>query len=169
MERLWAPWRLKYVQATDNECDGCVLCLGAPDQDEKRKVLMRGKHCYAIMNIYPYNNGHIMIAPYRHTSDFSSMSDDELLEIMKMLALWKDVLQKAMKCHGFNIGLNLGRAAGAGIDEHLHFHIVPRWSGDVNFMPVIGNVKVIPESIEDCYNTLKACLKELMNGSNAEN
>jgi ATP adenylyltransferase len=167
MERLWAPWRLQYVQATDSSNEGCVFCLN-PDpssgpEDESRMVLHRGEHCFVILNIFPYNNGHLMIAPYRHTGDFCSLTRDEKLEIMDMLSSWTDILKRVMHCQGFNIGVNVGRVAGAGIADHIHFHVVPRWDGDTNFMPVVGAVKVMPQSLKDCYDTLKKEKRECFN------
>lgn len=159
MERLWAPWRLKYVTATD-EKNGCVFCDHNEEQDEDKKILQRGKHCFVIMNIFPYNNGHIMVAPYRHICKLTDLEPEEKLEMMDMLTLWTEILREKMNCHGFNIGLNLGRIAGAGIDDHMHFHIVPRWNGDTNFMPVIADIKVIPQSLEDCYQILRKGLEE---------
>ena len=164
MEKLWAPWRLKYVQATDNKEVGCVFCLDDDCDDVQRRILQRGKFCFVIMNIFPYNNGHLLVAPYRHTSDFAGLTSEEKLEIMELIGLWTKILKKTMFCHGFNIGANLGRIAGAGIADHLHFHIVPRWNGDTNFMPVIGNTKVLPESIEDCYCSLSECFLEFVDG-----
>lgn len=165
MERLWAPWRLQYVKGTDDEKDGCVFCLSGEVKDRDKLILDRGKTCFVIMNIYPYNNGHIMVAPYRHLGDFSLLTSEEKCEIMELLSKWTDIIKRTMYCHGFNIGINLGRIAGAGIADHIHFHIVPRWNGDTNFMPVIGDAKVLPESLEQCYNSLKNKMLELEDGA----
>ncbi len=168
MEKLWAPWRMKYVQNTDSCEGGCVFCLEEGCDDIKCRILQRGKHAFVIMNIYPYNNGHLLIAPYRHTADLAGLTPEEKLEIMELLGLWTKILKKAMSCHGFNVGANLGRIAGAGIADHLHFHIVPRWNGDTNFMPVIGNTKVLPESLEDCYCQLREKLLEFADGQSGQ-
>ncbi len=127
----------------------------------EKKILQRGEHCFVIMNIFPYNNGHIMVAPYRHICKLHDLNADEKLEMMDMLSRWTDILQEKLNCHGFNVGLNLGRTAGAGIDDHMHFHIVPRWNGDTNFMPVLADIKIIPQSIEDCYDMLLKASEEL--------
>ncbi len=154
MERLWAPWRMRYIRGEDKE-DGCVFCLPTHDEeDERRLVLLRGDHSFVIMNRFPYNNGHLMVAPYRHTCDFGSLSDDEALEMHRLLALSRQILQDLMCPHGFNIGVNLGVAAGAGIADHLHMHIVPRWSGDTNFMPVFSDVRVVPQHLEETWRDL---------------
>jgi ATP adenylyltransferase len=164
MERLWAPWRLQYVNATDNKKEQCVFCDQEGVDDELRKILYRGNKCIVIMNIFPYNNGHLMIAPRRHISKLTDLDNEEKLEIMDLLAKWTEILTRAMNCHGFNVGLNMGRIAGAGIDDHMHFHIVPRWNGDTNFMPVLTDIKVIPQSLEDCFSILKKTMMEMEDG-----
>ncbi|MCD4785043.1 MAG: HIT domain-containing protein [Candidatus Eremiobacteraeota bacterium] len=155
MERLWAPWRLKYVTKCDEKKDICVFCEHLKEQDREKKILARGEHCFVIMNIFPYNNGHLMVAPYRHVSSLTDLNREEMYEVLECLAEWTEILKSAMFCHGFNIGINLGRIAGAGIADHLHVHIVPRWDGDTNFMPIIGDTKIIPQSLEECYDLLK--------------
>lgn len=154
MERIWAPWRLKYVTGCDDKKDTCIFCDHVKEQDHEKKILARGEHCFVVMNIFPYNNGHLMVAPYRHVSDLSQLNREEMYEILECLAEWTEILKSAMHCHGFNIGINLGRIAGAGIADHLHVHIVPRWDGDTNFMPVIADTKIIPQSLEECYDLL---------------
>ncbi len=161
MKRIYAPWRYKYVSNPDSE--GCVFCgAAASDDDRKSRVLFRGGFSFVIMNIYPYNNGHIMVAPYKHTGDFKELSVDEMLEMSKLLQKWQKVIKRAMNPDGFNIGMNLGRIAGAGFEDHLHYHLVPRWSGDTNFMPVIGETKVIPMAIEEGYELLLKVYKEFL-------
>lgn len=151
---LWAPWRIKYVTESDNM--KCIFCEKQnSNEDEKNYILHRGKKVFAMLNIYPYNNGHIMIAPYRHTGEISELLDEELSEMMDMVKVFVDKIKKEMNAHGFNIGMNIGKIAGAGFDEHIHIHIVPRWAGDTNFMPVIGEQKVIPESLESVYRRLR--------------
>ncbi len=159
MKRIYAPWRYKYVSNPDSE--GCIFCkANCSDDDRKSGVLFRGKSSFAIMNLYPYNNGHIMVAPYRHTGNFGELSEDEMLEMSSILQEWQKVIKKAMNPDGFNIGMNLGRIAGAGFEDHLHYHLVPRWSGDTNFMPIIGETKVVPMSIDEAYDLLLKVSKE---------
>ncbi|MCE5315533.1 MAG: HIT domain-containing protein [Armatimonadota bacterium] len=155
MERLWAPWRLEYITA--EKVEGCVFCVfPQQDCDQKNRILYRGKHSFVIMNAFPYSNGHLLIPPYRHIADISQLSDEENLEIMQLTQLCCKALNEVCRPDGFNIGMNLGTAAGAGIADHLHLHIVPRWAGDINFMPVFADVKVIPEALETTYIKLKA-------------
>jgi ATP adenylyltransferase len=161
MKRIYAPWRYKYV-SNPNSAD-CIFCKAASsDDDRKSGVLFRGRAAFVIMNKYPYNNGHIMVAPYKHTGDFGELSEDEMLEISVILQRWQKVIKKAMKPEGFNIGMNLGRIAGAGFEDHLHYHLVPRWGGDTNFMPVIGETKVLPMSIEEGYDLLLKVYKKVI-------
>ncbi len=159
MNRIFAPWRYKYVKNPNAE--GCIFCKAVDSGDDKKSgVLFRGETSFVIMNIFPYNNGHIMVAPYRHTGDFGSMSEKEMLEMSVLLAKWQRIVKRAMNPDGFNLGMNLGRIAGAGFEDHLHYHLVPRWSGDTNFMPVIGETKVVPMSIEEGYELLLKIYKE---------
>ncbi|MBN1695731.1 HIT domain-containing protein [candidate division WOR-3 bacterium] len=159
MKRIFAPWRYKYISNPNSE--GCIFCNAASSNDDRKSgVLFRGKFTFVIMNKYPYNNGHIMIAPYNHTGDFEELSDKEMLEMSTLIQEWQRVIKKAMKPEGFNIGMNLGRIAGAGFENHLHYHLVPRWSGDTNFMPIIGQTKVVPISIDDAYDLLLEVYKE---------
>jgi len=147
---------MKYILEVDRP-DGCILCdKPKEDRDEENLILYRGETCFVIMNKFPYNNGHLMVAPYRHTADLAELSPKEREELMALAGMGVTVLQQVLSAHGFNIGMNLGRVAGAGIDQHLHLHIVPRWSGDTNFMPVLGEVKVISEALEETYRKLKA-------------
>ncbi|MEJ2356125.1 MAG: HIT domain-containing protein, partial [candidate division WOR-3 bacterium] len=129
--------------------------------DRKSGVLFRGEFSFVIMNKYPYNNGHIMVAPYKHTGNFGDMNEDEMLELSVNIRKWQEVIKKAMKPDGFNIGMNIGRIAGAGFENHLHYHLVPRWSGDTNFMPIIGETKVVPISIDEAYDILLEAYKEV--------
>ena len=153
MEQLWAPWRLSYIVSGPSQ--GCVFCLGDQGEDESRMVLYRGSHVFAIMNAYPYSNGHFLIPPYRHISDMSELTDDESLEMMQLTRESCRILKEACRPDGFNIGINVGAAAGAGVAGHIHLHIVPRWQSDTNFMPVLADVKVIPEALEATYRKLK--------------
>ncbi|KUH33575.1 HIT family hydrolase [Thermococcus celericrescens] len=160
MKTLWAPWRIEYIRSPKH--DGCIFCdFPKENRDRERLILYRGKHCFIIMNNYPYNPGHVMIAPYRHVGRWEDLTEEELLEIMKLSQLMIKALKKTMNPQGFNMGVNLGRVAGAGIDDHVHLHIVPRWNGDTNFMPVIADTKVIPESLEEAYDELKKAIDEI--------
>jgi len=153
MKKLWAPWRLKYVKS--KKSNGCIFCKARKSkQDKKNHVVYRSKCSFAILNLYPYTNGHIMVAPYRHVKDIDQLSRDELLDLFEVLKISKKLLDKTLEPHGYNIGINISRAAGAGFDKHIHIHIVPRWKGDVNFMPVFTDTKVISQSLNDLYNRL---------------
>jgi len=154
MERLWAPWRLEYI--VNEREEGCIFCrFPQENEDEKRLILCRGKHAYVIMNAFPYSNGHLLIPPYRHVADLGELSDEESLEMMQLSQKSCAALREVCRPDGFNLGINLGTAAGAGIADHLHIHIVPRWNGDTNFMPVLADVKVIPEALQETYAKLK--------------
>lgn len=157
VKKLWAPWRLAYLKRQGKE-DGCVFCKNPAQDSSKDKenlILYRGKFSYVIMNLYPYNNGHVMVVPYKHTGDFCDLNDDEMLEMMQLAQLTIRVFKRVFNPEGFNTGFNLGHAAGAGIREHIHFHVLPRWTGDTNFMPVLGETRVISEHISDTYDQLK--------------
>jgi len=154
MKVLWAPWRMDYI-LSDKEEEGCIFCPGKKrGKDENRLILYAGSLTTVIMNRYPYNNGHLLVAPVRHVSGLEYLSNEEILDVMGMVRLSIDVLKKVMNPEGFNVGLNLGRVAGAGMEDHMHFHIVPRWNGDTNFMTVHGDVRVIPEHIKETYRKL---------------
>lgn len=158
MERLWSPWRSEYIESfkSDAEKNICIFCeFPKEEDDEKRLILHRGDHCFVIMNLYPYNSGHLMIVPYGHTTALSGLSSECSAEIISLLGKAQSGITKAMNAHGFNIGVNLGKAAGAGIEDHVHFHIVPRWNGDTNFMPVFAEIKVVPEEMKKTYLKLK--------------
>jgi len=162
MESLHAPWRIEYIlgpKTTPGE--GSIFTrIARSSDDEANYVIARGKSCFAMLNNFPYNGGHLMVIPYREVSDFDNLMDDELLEMMKMVRRCKSALSKTMHPHGFNIGVNLGKVAGAGIQEHLHIHVVPRWTGDVNFMPAIANTTVVPEALKDTAAKLRTALAE---------
>ncbi len=153
MERLFAPWRMEYILKADEA--SCIFCeLPKENRDEENLLLMRGETCFVLMNRFPYNPGHLMIAPYRHIESLFQLSPEEASEMMSLLARMERVLSEAMNPQGFNIGINQGRIAGAGF-SHIHAHIVPRWSGDTNFMPVVGDVKVVSEALSETYRKLK--------------
>ncbi len=157
-ERLWAPWRLRYIEAASGvPSSGCIFDdLPAQDNDRENLILHRGVTAFVILNAYPYTNGHLMVAPFRHLNDLSLLSDEEHLEIHQLLAATTRWITEAYHPDGFNIGVNLGRAAGAGIPGHLHWHVVPRWDGDTNFMGVVGDVRVMPQSLDESYERLLA-------------
>jgi ATP adenylyltransferase len=160
MERIWAPWRIEYVTA--DETPGCIFCnKPTEDRDKENMILFRGKLSFIMLNAFPYNNGHLMVAPYRHVGEFSEVNDEEMLDIMRLTRVGKDVLAKAFCPDGFNIGINLGRVAGAGIADHIHVHIVPRWNGDTNFMPVLADIKVMPQALERAYEVLKEAIDSM--------
>lgn len=161
MDRLWAPWRMEYVTKCD-KLEGCLFCIVAADKDDRKNLLLyRGETAFMMMNCFPYNTGHLMIAPYQHTCELGDLSDQEMLEINRLVRYSVCILKEAMQPHGFNVGVNLGRTAGAGIADHVHWHIVPRWDGDTNFMPVIADTKVIPESLLATYDKLKEKMCEI--------
>jgi ATP adenylyltransferase len=159
MERLWAPWRITYIESARKGAGSCIFVdLPAETDDRRNLILHRGTTAFVMMNAFPYTNGHLMVAPYRHTANMDDLEDEEMLEIQRLVRDCIRWLSIAFNPDGFNIGLNLGRAAGAGIEDHLHWHIVPRWSGDTNFMPVVGEVRVLPQSLEDSYDAIKAAI-----------
>ena len=165
MDRLFSPWRSQYIASFSDqkkkEADECLFCrISKEKKDKKNFVILRGKYCFVVMNLYPYNSGHLMVVPYRHTDDLSKLTSKENAEILSTTSRMIDLLKKAIGPHGFNLGTNLGRVAGAGIDQHLHFHIVPRWNGDTNFMPVLADTRVISEAMEETYKKLTASLKK---------
>jgi ATP adenylyltransferase len=151
MDRLWAPWRMEYLTKPDNS-DSCIFCEQGTDRD--LLVFRRTPLVQIMLNRYPYCNGHMMIAPRRHTRDLGGLSESEMVQLFRSVALCKDVLTRASRPDGFNIGMNLGKTAGAGIEDHLHLHIVPRWNGDNNFMSVLADIRVLPEALLATYDRL---------------
>jgi ATP adenylyltransferase len=155
MDRLWTPWRGAYVSGSGKD-SGCFLCTKPGEsQDEENLILYRGERVYVLMNLYPYNSGHVLVAPYEHTGNFPELETHAAAELMAVSQRCVAALAAAYHADGFNAGMNLGSAAGAGEPDHLHVHIVPRWIGDTNFMPVVGQTKVLPESLEQSYARLK--------------
>ncbi len=155
MKKIWAPWRSKFIYHKKNK--GCIFCTKPrAHRDKENLIIERGRTVYALLNLYPYNNGHIMLAPYRHVKNITALTPNELVELFGMLKGTLKILHKALKPHGYNVGFNIGRIAGAGYDKHVHLHVVPRWLGDTNFMPVIGDTKVISESLEGLRKRLVA-------------
>ena len=153
------PWRMQYILSNSDNGEkgsGCIFCdFPKLDEDEKHLILHRGKLCFVIMNAFPYNPGHLMVVPYRHTADMPGLSAEELAEMMSLCQTCCKVLTDLMQPHGFNMGMNLGKVAGAGIDQHLHMHVVPRWNGDTNFMPVLGEVRVVSEALNSTWKRLR--------------
>ncbi len=160
MKRIWAGWRMKYIR--DEKPQECVFCEKVQaDDDAANRILCRGDRTALVLNLYPYTNGHLLVVPYAHVADLVDLDEETLAEMMRMTAKGVRVLREAMCPDGFNVGLNLGRSAGAGIEDHVHIHIVPRWQGDTNFMPVFGDVRVIPEWLDDTYHKLLAALSQM--------
>jgi ATP adenylyltransferase len=154
VEKLWAPWRLEYIQRADEQ-DGCFLCAAAEGgDDEELLVVHRGERAFAILNRFPYAAGHVMVAPVRHGVEFEQLDDPEALEVHRLAGAAMEALRAAMRPDGFNLGWNVGRVAGAGVTDHVHLHVVPRWAGDTNFMPVLADVKVIPQYLRDTRRKL---------------
>ena len=165
MDRIWAPWRKSYIRHTLKRAKGCLFCrLPREHKDPRNLILARNKSAYAILNLYPYNNGHILIIPYRHTDSLHQLSDHEKLDWLRLYDETIVALKRTLKPNGFNVGINLGRIAGAGIPKHIHLHIVPRWKGDINFMPVTANTKVVSESLRSVYDEVKHALISAQKG-----
>src|SRR5262245_36366686 len=160
MDQLWAPWRLSYVTTAPPKPDVCFLCAGlAADNDRENLIALRTPKSVVMLNRYPYNNGHLLIAPRAHKGRLDDLERDELLEVMDTLRRMTRLLEEMMKPDGFNIGLNLGRTAGAGLPGHLHWHVVPRWDGDTNFMPVLADTTVLSLSLDKLWETMQEKLR----------
>ena len=158
---LWAPWRMAYITRA-REARGCLLCrLHEEEKDEENKIIYRSRTCFVVLNIYPYNTGHVMVAPYRHVAYPTELTDEEMMDLWRTVNLAIRAIELAYGPHGFNIGINLGRVAGAGVEDHLHVHVVPRWLGDTNFMPVLASTKVISQHIDEMYEALRKAFSEL--------
>ena len=160
MDKLWAPWRIEYIRSPKE--DGCIFCIKSQETNDRNNlVLYRGKEAFILMNLYPYSNGHLMISPYQHTSETDDLSSACNSEIMDMANKSMSILSKTFNAEGFNFGANFGKAGGAGIEEHLHYHIVPRWTGDTNFMPVTGGTRVLVEGLQESWDLLKPKFNEI--------
>jgi len=160
MKQLWAPWRLEYIKS--DKTDGCIFCvLPSSNDDDKNYILFKGMHSFVIMNIFPYNSSHLMVAPYSHVGCITKINESERNEVALLTHECINILRTVIEPEGFNIGYNIGKAAGAGYEEHIHCHIVPRWSGDNNFMPVLGEVRVQPEHLRATYEKLHPHFKNL--------
>jgi len=155
MERIWAPWRKHYI--THKKPKKCIFCAASKDKasDKKRFVLKRSRHSFSVLNLYPYNNAHVMVSPYRHVKSLELLDDKELLDLFKLVNHTKKKIDKELKPTGYNVGLNIGRIAGAGFPGHVHIHVVPRWTGDSNFMPTLSSTKVISQSLGEAWKMLK--------------
>ena len=163
MKKIWAPWRMTYIRGQKE--DGCVFCqISGQKKDEENLILHAGRYTFVVMNRFPYNNGHLMIVPRRHCVDVESLETQEIEELFHLLKLSVRVLETSLAPNGYNVGINLGKAAGAGM-EHLHLHVVPRWTGDSNFMPVLSDTKVIPEFVETTYRQLHLAFQEALEGT----
>jgi ATP adenylyltransferase len=155
VERLWAPWRLEYIAKADDQ-PGCVFCRALEGDDEERLVVRRGERAFVLLNKFPYASGHFMAAPKRHLGEFAALDDAEILEIHRLAGMGMSALAELYKPEAYNVGWNLGRVAGAGVVDHVHLHVVPRWGGDTNFMPVLADVKVLPEHLSETRRRLAA-------------
>lgn len=155
MKQLWAPWRMEYILSEMDRPQGCIFCsFSAENDDPKNLIPYRSDKCFVILNKFPYNNGHVMVVPFQHTGDVLDLGDDVLLDMQRTIQKTVQAIRNVMHPHAMNIGMNLGRSAGAGIDEHLHYHIVPRWDGDTNFMPILTGTKVVSESLQATWQKL---------------
>jgi ATP adenylyltransferase len=162
MENLWAPWRMALIEPKTLEPQACIFCTKPADpHDAENHILHRGPLCFMLLNLYPYNNGHLMVAPYQHVRSIEALDAPTLAEMMAQVQLALRALRIVMRPDGFNMGINEGKVAGAGFADHVHFHIVPRWNGDTNFMPVIADIKVVPEHIDVVYQKLTQALAAL--------
>ena len=161
MRILWAPWRMAYIKDAGKSSE-CIFCRAVRGSDEDNWVVYRSQYSVAMLNIYPYNTAHVMIAPKRHIPRLELLTSEEVLDIHETLTLMIKAIEKEYSPQGYNVGINIGRIAGAGIEEHLHIHVVPRWSGDTNFMPVLAGVKVIPEDLKKTYERLRNCISTLV-------
>jgi len=154
MKKLWAPWRMEYI--LESKKSGCIFCKTLKEkQDERNLIVYRSSHSFVMLNKYPYNNGHLMIAPFRHISEIEKLNEKERLDIFNLVEKSVKALKRAMSPEGFNIGANFGDIAGAGVKDHLHIHIVPRWKGDTNFMPILADTAVLPQALSETYKKLK--------------
>jgi len=161
MKRLWAPWRMEYILDEKKHRRCLFCCILEEKKDKKNLILYRARGCFVLMNKYPYNNGHLMVVPNIHTSTFEGLSDDVLFELIKTVRLSVDVIKKALSPDGFNLGLNFGKVAGAGMESHMHIHIVPRWTGDTDSMPIIAETRVMPEHLSRTYTKLYRFFKKI--------
>jgi ATP adenylyltransferase len=166
MDRVWSPWRYRYVSHAADDSGGCIFCdkaVPANDaaHDKEHLILWRGRHAYALLNLYPYTTGHLMVTPYAHVAELSAVSAEALAEMMAVAQRAEQILKQVYRCDGLNVGMNLGRAAGAGIAAHIHLHVLPRWFADANFMTTVGESRVIPEDLETTWGKLQPLFQSI--------
>jgi ATP adenylyltransferase len=156
-QRIWAPWRLPYVKDASKDSEsGCIFCTKpAEDDDEANLIVHRGARCFVILNLFPYTNGHLMVAPFDHLATLQELDSGTLAELMALAQRAMTILDRSYRPHGYNVGFNQGRVAGAGFEAHIHMHVVPRWAGDTNYMPVLADTRVMPQSLEQSYEVLR--------------
>lgn len=156
-QRIWAPWRLAYVKDASRDVEqGCIFCVKPAEQDDEANLIVhRGETCFVILNLFPYTNGHLMVAPYEHLGSIADLDAATSAEMMMLAQRSIAVLDDAYAPHGYNVGFNQGRVAGAGVEHHIHMHVVPRWGGDTNFMPVLGDTRVMPQTVEQTFEALR--------------
>ena len=164
MDRLWSPWRFEYITGGEQKT-GCIFCEVSRPPEPDSLVVFEGSACYVLLNLYPYNNGHLMVVPYRHVATLAGLTSDEMSEIGRLTQTCEAALTEAYQPHGFNVGINLGKSAGAGVLDHVHVHVVPRWSGDTNFMTVVGNMRVLPEDLGASATRLRPIFERLASGA----
>jgi ATP adenylyltransferase len=155
-DRIWAPWRLEYVKDASKDVEqGCIFCAKPAEEDDRENLIVhRGEHCFVILNLYPYTNGHLMVAPFEHVAGLEDLPPETTAEMMALAQRAIALLNADYEPHGFNVGFNQGRVAGAGVEHHIHMHVVPRWGGDTNFMPVLADTRVMPQTLEQTYDAL---------------
>ena len=166
MDRLWSPWRLEYVKTASDLVPACVFCEAVSQERDAPLIVFQGASCFVILNLYPYNNGHLMVVPRRHVGRLADLSPEEATEMMGLTRAVEMALQELYQPHGFNMGLNLGKSAGAGVLDHIHMHVVPRWNGDTNFMTVVGETRVLPEQLAQTAERLRPVLTRLASADN---
>jgi ATP adenylyltransferase len=154
-QRIWAPWRLPYVKDASKDTDECIFCAGAPEDDQANLIVHRGERCFVILNKFPYTNGHLMVAPFEHLATLQELDATTVAELMTLAQRAMVILDERYSPHGYNVGFNQGRVAGAGMEHHIHMHVVPRWGGDTNFMPVLADTRVMPQTLEQSYEALR--------------
>lgn len=162
MDRVWSPWRMQFIKELSEKKEGCIFCKMKSSADDRDSlILYRGKKVFIVMNRYPYTNGHLLVVPYKHAASLNGLDHDEYGEMLSLASASVDIMTKELFAEGFNCGFNLGKAAGAGIDDHIHLHVVPRWVGDINFLPVLSNTRSIPEYLHESYDKLIKGFKKL--------
>lgn len=164
MDHLWAPWRMVYLRGDEPLPDDCLFCVKPQEKDTEAHIVHRGRLCYVILNRYPYSNGHLMVVPYAHVPSLEHLDTETLAELMALTQLSLRVLRAAYEPQGFNVGVNIGGAAGAGVAEHVHLHVVPRWDGDTNYMTIVGRTRIMPEWLDQTYARLRPLFERMSEG-----